>query len=253
MTARVSLLGVGVHAVDLEQTLDAMQAAIDQKHKGFICLAPAHNLMAGWRDKEVRNAINRSVLTVPDGMGTVWFLRALGHNAGRVYGPDLLLAAVKRGAPLGWRHAFVGGSEATVAKLGERLTANSPDIKIAGMLVPPFDAKLDDEVMAKALNAQEADILWVALGSPRQELWMAEMSSSLKATLLVGVGAAFDFLAGTKPQAPAWTQRTGLEWLFRLLTEPRRLWRRYADYPLFVLLAFAQVLGLKRYPIEGAS
>lgn len=253
MAKRVSLLGVGVHAIDLAGTLDEMQAAIEQKRKGTVCLAPAHNLMAARRDPQLRGAINRSLLTVPDGMGTVWFLRLLGHQAGRVYGPDLMLAAARRGVAAGWRHLLIGGSEEAVVGLQKRLDAAAPGMIIAGAIIPPFNAEPDDTTMTAGINSHNADIAWVALGSPRQELWMERMRSQLNVTLLVGVGAAFDFLSGAKKQAPPWIQRAGLEWLFRLISEPRRLWRRYAEYPLFVLLLFAQWLGLAKYPLEQAD
>lgn len=248
---RFSLLGVGVHAADRESTIDVLGAKIRKVEKTYICLAPAHSLMACRADPKLRTIFNRSTLTVPDGMGTVWFLRALGHKAGRVYGPDLMLAACKQGIPSQWRHFFLGGTSDAVDRLAARLMSDFPDLQVAGVFSPPF-RKLDENeinAMVTKINATRADIVWVGLGSPKQEFWMAEFRERLQAPVLIGVGAAFDFLAGAKPQAPKWIQRIGMEWLFRLLTEPRRLWRRYASYPLFVLLAFAQILGIKQYPI----
>jgi N-acetylglucosaminyldiphosphoundecaprenol N-acetyl-beta-D-mannosaminyltransferase len=253
MMERVSLLGTGVHALDMGMAIEQMQAEVESGRKGYISLAPAHNLMAARADAKLRAAMNQSTLTVPDGMGTVWFLRLLGHKAGRVYGPDLMLAAAKHGEALGWRHLLVGGSDDVAVKLQERLSEAAPRVAIAGVVVPPFSATLDDAVLSALINSHEADIVWVALGSPRQELWMVEIRPQLKAALLVGVGAAFDFLSGAKPQAPVWMQRTGTEWLFRLFSEPRRLWRRYASYPLFVILAAGQLLGLSRYPMKEAK
>lgn len=249
---RVSLLGVGVHAVDMAETLTTMQDAITERRLGYICLAPAHNLMAARADDDLRSVFNRSLLTVPDGMGTVWFLRLLGHEAGRVYGPDLMLAACGRGQAPGWRHFFLGGAQGVTEKLVERLLAKFPQLLVAGSYAPPFGeitAQETDE-MVKQINTAAPDIVWVGLGSPKQERWMAEFRPRLQASLLVGVGAAFDFLSGAKPQAPAWMQSAGLEWLFRLGNEPRRLWRRYAAYPLFVVLALAQIVGITRYPLE---
>ncbi|MEX1248191.1 MAG: WecB/TagA/CpsF family glycosyltransferase [Anaerolineales bacterium] len=255
MAKRVSLLGVGVHAIDLKATLEEMERQIRDEGKGYICLAPAHNVMAVRADANLRAVFNRSTLTVPDGMGTVWFLRLLGQHAARVYGPDLLLAACRQGAKAGWRHYFLGGASATVKRLVTRLQAEDAHLQVAGAYSPPFRDMSDAETgsMLADVNVAKPHIVWVGLGSPKQELWMAEFRGRLEAPLLIGVGAAFDFLSGTKPQAPVWMRRGGLEWLFRLATEPRRLWRRYASYPLFVLLALAQWLGLARYPLEESN
>ncbi|MEX2161079.1 MAG: WecB/TagA/CpsF family glycosyltransferase [Anaerolineales bacterium] len=249
---RISLLGVGVHAVNMTATLDVMAEAISQEGKGYICLAPAHNLMACRADEKLRTIFNRSALTVPDGMGTVWFLRLLGRRAGRVYGPDLMLAACKHGATMGWRHFLLGGAPDVAETLAQRLRTAVPDLVVAGTYSPPFGEMTDIDTagMLAQVNAARPDLIWVGLGSPKQERWMAEFRGRLDAPLLVGVGAAFDFLSGAKPQAPSWMQRSGMEWLFRLLSEPRRLWKRYAAYPLFVLLVLAQWLGFARYPLE---
>jgi N-acetylglucosaminyldiphosphoundecaprenol N-acetyl-beta-D-mannosaminyltransferase len=207
--------------------------------------------MAARNDAKVKAALNRSMLTVPDGMGTVWFLRLLGHKAGRVYGPDLMLEAAQQG----WRHFFLGGEPDAIDRMIARLQKHAPGLAVAGAYCPPFEemSSEDWETAFDHINSSRADVVWVALGSPRQELWMAQNRGKLDAPLLVGVGAAFDFLSGTKPQAPVWMQRGGLEWLFRLASEPKRLWRRYASYPLFVMLALGQVLGLTRYPMEEAK
>ncbi len=250
---RISLLGVGVHATDLETTIAKLDSQIKEPDKGYFCLAPAHNLMACRADPRLRAVFNRSALTVPDGMGTVWFLQALGHKAGRVYGPDLMLAACHFGLKFGWQHFFLGGKQEVAEALVVRLREESPDIQVAGIFSPPFRKMDENEVGAviRHINESHADIVWVGLGSPKQEFWMAEFREKLKAPVLIGVGAAFDFLSGAKPQAPKWMQRIGMEWFFRLATEPRRLLPRYASYPLFVLLALGQILGLKRYPIES--
>ncbi len=250
---RVPLLGVGVHAVDLGATCEAVSNQIKTGEKGYICLAPAHNLMACRADENLRAIFNQSTLTVPDGMGTVWFLRALGHRAGRVYGPDLMLEVCKQGVASQWRHFFLGGTAEVADRLVQRLLVDFPGLLVAGVFSPPF-RKMDENetiAMVEQINESRADIVWVGLGSPKQEFWMAEFRARLQPPVLIGVGAAFDFLSGAKPQAPKWMQRIGMEWLFRLATEPRRLWRRYAGYPLFVVLALAQILGLTHYPIEG--
>lgn len=249
MLPKANLLGVSVDAIDLPATLERMVAGIAAGRGGLVLLAPAHNLMAAWREPRLRAVFNTAELVVPDGMGTVWFLRLLGRQAGRVYGPDLLQVACRRGLAAGWRHAFVGGSPQVCQALVAHLQTEHPGLQVAAALSPSFGelGQPEEDALLAALNAGRADIIWVALGSPRQERWMAAVRPRLNAAWLVGVGAAFDFLSGAKPQAPVWMQRSGLEWLFRLLSEPRRLWRRYAEYPLFVCLALGQKLGLLRF------
>ena len=253
MMARQSVLGVGVDAVDLDATLSAIGEAITAQSSAYIVLAPAHNVLAAHDDAELRAIFTRSALTVPDGMGVLWFLRLNGHDqANRVYGPDLLLAACERGLAAGWRHYFLGGPEGRAARLADILAARYPGLRVAGSYAPPFGvtSAQETEQMLKDIEQSDPDIIWVALGSPKQERWMAAFRQRLSTPMLVGVGAVFDFLTGAKPQAPRGVQRMGLEWLFRLLSEPRRLWRRYAQYPRFVLLALGQLLGILRFPLS---
>jgi N-acetylglucosaminyldiphosphoundecaprenol N-acetyl-beta-D-mannosaminyltransferase len=209
--------------------------------------------MDAYRDPELRRIFNASGMTTPDGMAIVWLLRLQGHRrVSRVYGPDLMLEVCRAGVAKGYRHFLYGGDEGVANRLAQALVERFPGLRIAGTHTPPFRALTDDEdlqVIAK-INASGADIVWVGLSTPKQEWWMAGHLGKIDAPVMVGVGAAFDFLSGRKPQAPLWIQRSGLEWLFRLATEPRRLWPRYRQYPLFVVLAVAQLLGLKRFPAE---
>lgn len=251
MSPLVNLLGTSVNATDLASTVEQLGAAIADRSRAYVCLAPAHSLMACRREPQLRAIFNRSALTVPDGMGTVWFLRALGRKASRVYGPELLQAACQRGLSLGWRHFFLGGGLGVAERMIAKLRSTNASLQVVGVLSPTVGERGESSHdVVDAINTAKPDIVWVGLGSPKQEFWMAAHRDKLNAPVLVGVGAAFDFLSGAKPQAPAWVQRAGLEWLFRLLTEPRRLWRRYAEYPLFLMLALAQILGLARYPAE---
>jgi N-acetylglucosaminyldiphosphoundecaprenol N-acetyl-beta-D-mannosaminyltransferase len=188
-------------------------------------------------------------MVTPDGMAIVWLLRLMGHrNVQRVYGPDLMLAACERSLETGWKHFFYGGGPDVAQDLRRRLEERFPSLAIAGTYTPPFRPLTPDEDRAviEQIRASGADIVWVGISTPKQERWMAEHVGKVGAPVLIGVGAAFDFLSGHKPQAPRWMQRSGLEWLFRLCTEPRRLWRRYAEYPLFAALVAAQLLGLRR-------
>lgn len=209
--------------------------------------------MQGYRDPELRRIFNRSGLTTPDGMAIVWLLRLQGFSqVERVYGPDLMQAVCKRSAETGWRHYFYGGTPGVAEQLAEKLKTQSPGLQIAGMYSPPFRELTpeEDREMIARINEARPDIVWVGIGSPKQELWMSRHLGQVDAPVLIGVGAAFDFLSGRKRQAPRWIQRSGFEWLFRLGSEPKRLWRRYADYPLFVLLVLLQLLRLKKFNVE---
>jgi N-acetylglucosaminyldiphosphoundecaprenol N-acetyl-beta-D-mannosaminyltransferase len=236
-----NLLGVEFAVVDYGETVARIEAMIGAGERGYVCHAAVNALMNARRDSRVRAALAGATLTVPDGMPIVWALRSLGEPiADRVYGPDLMLVECERSLRSGARHFLYGGRdrEAT-ARLGKELERRFPGIEIAGRATPPFrplSAAEEDEVAA-AIDGSGADIVWVGLGSPRQEVWMARMRSRLRAAALVGVGAAFDFHAGLVPQAPAWMQRSGLEWLHRLRREPRRLGPRYLrDNPAFLAL-----------------
>jgi len=157
-----------------------------------------------------------------------------------------MLAVCGETTAAGWRHYFYGGEPGVVEALAARLLDRFPGLTVAGTTTPPFRplTQAEEEETVARINNARPDIVWVGLSSAAQERWMADHRDRLSAPLLVGVGAAFDFLSGRKPQAPRWIQRSGLEWLFRLATEPRRLWRRYRQYPLFVLLIAAEALGL---------
>jgi N-acetylglucosaminyldiphosphoundecaprenol N-acetyl-beta-D-mannosaminyltransferase len=181
-------------------------------------------------------------------MPLVWLLRKAGYShVDRVYGPDLLLALARRG---GYRHYFYGGAPGVPEQLVSNLKSKFPSIDVAGIYSPPFrslSAK-EDETASALIRSSQPDIVWVGLGTPKQERWMASHVNRLKGAVLIGVGAAFDFHAGTIKQAPRWIHRSGFEWLFRLVIEPRRLWRRYFTViPLFILHASLQATGLKKY------
>jgi N-acetylglucosaminyldiphosphoundecaprenol N-acetyl-beta-D-mannosaminyltransferase len=237
------LLGV---RVDVSDYLEAAHAilAMAESGGGMTCVATVHTLMEAWDDPGFRAIVNDAELVTSDGMPLVWSLRALGaRQASRVYGPTLLPFvcehAARRGVPVG----FYGGSPEVVGELTHRLVRRYPRLAIAFRHSPPHsDAPpaLDDEVAA-AIEESGARVLFVGLGCPKQERWMAAYREHVSCAL-VGVGAAFDFVAGAKRQAPAWMQRAGLEWLFRLGCEPRRLWRRYARHnPRFALRIALQI------------
>jgi N-acetylglucosaminyldiphosphoundecaprenol N-acetyl-beta-D-mannosaminyltransferase len=219
--------------------LDWMDAMIAAGARGYVTAAAVNLVMSAREDPAVADAVAAATLATPDGQPLVWALRALGHrHATRIYGPDLMASFCARAARGGVPIYLYGGRDAeALALLQARLRERFPGLTIAGAHSPPFrvlseQEKADD---AARIDASGAAVVWVGTGQPKQEKWMHEMRPRLAAPLLVGVGAAFDFHAGLISQAPAWMQRSGLEWVYRLSREPRRLWRRYARYnPRFV-------------------
>ncbi|MBW9088614.1 WecB/TagA/CpsF family glycosyltransferase [Rhizobium wenxiniae] len=250
----VNVLGVRISAVDLKTAAGLIQASIGSGEKHYVCVRDAHGVVRCQDDPVLRSIHNRAFLVTPDGMPLVWALKHAGHSqSGRVYGPDLMLALFDEGRSQSLRHYLFGATEHALEKLQANLLKRFPGAKITGAYAPPFRALSQQEEVdvADRINRSGADIVWVGLGSPKQELWMARMRDHLDASMLIGVGAAFDFHAGLVRQAPRMIQRSGFEWAFRLLCEPQRLWRRYARVvPTFISLSALQKLGLREFPIE---
>jgi N-acetylglucosaminyldiphosphoundecaprenol N-acetyl-beta-D-mannosaminyltransferase len=246
---RVRVLGVEVSAISMSDALAAIGRWIATGAREYVCVVPAHTVMDCQDDPRLLEIVNGSGLVTPDGMSLVWLIRLRGHrHVERVYGPDLLLAACRLSVDGGWRHYFIGGGSGVAAELAVRLQRRFPGLLVSGTEAPPFGETSPeaDEAIVRRINDAHPDIVWVGLGSPKQERWMASHRERLRAAVLIGVGAAFDFLTGRRRQAPRWVQRAGLEWLFRLLCEPRRLWRRYARYPRFLGLVAAESVGWGR-------
>jgi N-acetylglucosaminyldiphosphoundecaprenol N-acetyl-beta-D-mannosaminyltransferase len=233
------VLGIPLAITDYERTLDWIDGAVGSRHRGYVCVAATHTVMAAQDDSALRAAVLGADFTVPDGQPLVWALNLLGHGlSDRVYGPELMDRACARAARSGQRFYLYGGrNPGALAQLTRALRLRHPGLQIVGGHVPPFRELTDaeEESVIADIARSRADVVWVGIGVPKQEKWMARMRHRLGAPVLVGVGAAFDFHAGLIPQAPALMQRLGLEWVFRLVQEPRRLWRRYLRYnPRFV-------------------
>ena len=252
MTNRVNVLGVGISVLNLRTALAAIAGAVRERRKGYICVTGVHGVMEAQDDAAFKKILNGAFLCTPDGMPMVWAGKLNGHREmSRVYGPDLMLDVCAWSETSGAKHFFYGGADGVAKLLAQKLKTKFPKLEVAGTFTPPFRALNADEekILADQVRAVRPDILWVGLSTPKQEKFMAEFLPKLDATLMIGVGAAFDFHSGRVRQAPRWMQRSGLEWFYRLCREPRRLARRYfRNNPLFLLKFFGQLAGWKKYP-----
>ncbi|MGP0047512.1 MAG: WecB/TagA/CpsF family glycosyltransferase [Solirubrobacteraceae bacterium] len=248
----VDLLGVPLALTDYERALDWMDAMVGAGERGYVCVSNVHAVMASAEDPELREALLGSSANMPDGQPLVWAMNLLGHRLrARVYGPELMNRACARAARNGHRLYLYGGrNQGALVQLALNLRQRHPGVRIVGGFSPPHRPLTDKERRAviDEINGSRADVVWVGIGVPKQEKWMAQMRPELEAPVLVGVGAAFDFHAGLVPQAPNWIQDAGLEWAYRLFQEPRRLWRRYARYnPRFVIAFGRQLVQHRRH------
>jgi N-acetylglucosaminyldiphosphoundecaprenol N-acetyl-beta-D-mannosaminyltransferase len=252
---RVNILGVGVSAINIEIALRTIDEWIARRDPHYVCITSVHGVMESQRDLALLQIHNRAGMVTPDGMPLVWLSRLMGFSSvERVYGPDLMLAVCRRSVEKGYRHFLYGGAPGVADTLATRLQARFQGLHVVGSDAPPFRplSPAEDRAAEECINAARPDIVWVGLSTPKQEHWMASHVGRLTAPVLIGVGAAFDFHAGLKKQAPRWIQRNGLEWLFRLSTEPRRLWHRYLiNNPWFLWLILHQLLRRRTYALES--
>jgi N-acetylglucosaminyldiphosphoundecaprenol N-acetyl-beta-D-mannosaminyltransferase len=248
---RVNILGVGAMPLNLGKAAAILERWRTEGQRKYVCVVSVHGLVVAQRDPAIRSALNHCGMATQDGMPLVWWSRLAGFSqARRVCGSDLLDAVCSYGLQRGYRHYFYGASPEVLKLLTDRLRRRFPGLVVAGSHSPPFRSLTSDEDAEDmaAINKARPDFVWVGLGMPKQEKWMVEHLGKIDTTAMIGVGAAFDFHAGTKPRAPIWMQRSGLEWLFRLMTEPRRLAHRYLiDNALFVGYTLRQVTGWKTY------
>jgi N-acetylglucosaminyldiphosphoundecaprenol N-acetyl-beta-D-mannosaminyltransferase len=252
---RVNILGVGINAINPEEAIAEINGWIERTERQYVNVCNVHTIMECQKDVKLRRVVNRSGLSTPDGMPLVWLSRLHGfRTAARVYGPDLMLALCDRGQSAGYRHFFYGGAPGIAERLAGRLKERYPRLIVAGVHSPPFRpaGTVEERDILEAIEAARPDIVWVGLGTPKQDLWVSDHRPRLKAPVLIAIGAAFDFHAGVLRQAPGWMRRSGLEWCFRLAQEPRRLAYRYLVLnPLFVLNTVLQATKLRRFdPVQ---
>jgi N-acetylglucosaminyldiphosphoundecaprenol N-acetyl-beta-D-mannosaminyltransferase len=245
------ILGVPVSLVDYDRAMAVMDALVDGNERGFVCAAPVHALMVAQDDAEMRAALRASTLVVPDGMPVVWAANLLGEELrDRVYGPELMQRYSQRCAERGHRVWLYGGrDQGSLVQLALSLRRRHPGIQVVGGYSPPFRplSQEEEDAVARQINEARADVLWVGIGVPKQEKWMARMRDRLDVPVMCGVGAAFDFHAGRVSMAPPWMQERGLEWIYRTMQEPRRLLGRYlTTNPRFVAAFARQYLRERR-------
>lgn len=228
---KVEILGVAVDAQPFDKACDRMEGWIKQQTGGYVCITGVHGIVESLSSDPLRQMHNEATMVTSDGMPLVWLSRYLRPDCTveRVYGPDLMLEMFRRSETAGWRHFLYGSTTETLDLLEARLRSLYPRSEVAGKISPPFGPLEQDDADAfvEEIKATDPHIIWVGLSTPKQEMWMARHYRDLAPAVLVGVGAAFDFHAGLKRQAPPLVQRMGFEWAFRLCVEPRRLWRRY--------------------------
>ncbi len=245
------ILGVPVAMADYGAAIDAMDRMVESRGRGYVCAVAVHALTVGLDDPEMAAALRDATLVLPDGMPVVWAANLLGADlTDRVYGPELMLRYSDRCVERGHRVWLYGGKDqGSLVQLALSMRRRHPGIKIVGGYSPPFRplSAEEEETIVKQINDAKPDVLWVGIGVPKQEKWMARMRDRLDVPVMCGVGAAFDFHAGRVPQAPRWMQERGLEWIYRIAQEPRRLLPRYLYFnPRFVVAFARQYLAERR-------
>ncbi len=226
----IDVCGVRISAINIPLACEAICRWVQEKRHAYVCVAPVSTIVECQENKDYKKIINNANMVTPDGMPLVWYGRWKGNKIiRRTYGPDLMLTLCEAGQKTGVRHYFYGGTEKTLDLLKEKLRQKFPDIKVVGQHAPPFRSLTlqEDDSIVEEINRLNPDIVWVGLGSPKQDFWMEYHRNKIQAPVMIAVGAAFNFLSGVVPQAPKWMQNRGLEWIFRLCSEPRRLWKRY--------------------------
>lgn len=234
---KVNILGIQVTPISSNEVVSQVDQWVQNNQKNYICLCPNYSIMMSQKYPILRRSINQASITIADGRAVAWACKFNGYNnAKQVRGTDLMRLVCHMSEQKGLTHFFYGGTDELLEKLVRNLRQQYPKLQVAGTYAPPFRSltQTEKKEMMEIINASQPDIVWIGLGAPKQELWMAEHFQDLQASVLIGVGAAFDFLAGMKTEAPRWMQKVALEWLFRLASEPRRLWKRNVYHPIFM-------------------
>ena len=249
----VNIVSSPVSALPFENQIDVIAGWAKQKVSKFVCVANVHMLMEAHWNQDFRAVLEKADLVTPDGMPLVWLMRAFGFKEqDRVAGLDILLAVCRRAESDGQSVFFVGSTEDVLEKIRVRLSEDFPNLKVAGTMSPPFRTltSAEDEALVREINESGAEIVFVAFGCPKQESWMAQHRDRISA-VMVGLGAVFPLYAGLHHRAPLWIRESGLEWLYRLFQEPRRLWKRYGTtIPPFLWLATKQLFNVSSQSVS---
>ena len=244
------ILGVPISAINMDMALKIIEGWIKAGKSEFVCIRDVHGVMRATKDSELMAIHEKAGLVTPDGMPLVKVSRWRGQkHVGRVAGADLVDALCALSAKRGWPNYFYGGAEGLAGKFAKAMEKKYPGFKVDGTMTPPFRTltKKEDDAVTRRVKSSKAKIVWVGLSTPKQENWMADHVGRIPGATLIGVGAAFDFHTGAVKRAPRWMQKSGLEWLHRLFSEPRRLWYRYLVLaPWFVVLVTLESLGLRK-------
>jgi N-acetylglucosaminyldiphosphoundecaprenol N-acetyl-beta-D-mannosaminyltransferase len=251
---RANVLGVGVSAINMEQALGLFDSWLGNGARGYVCVTGVHGVMEAQKDPAFRQILNRSLLTTPDGMPTVWVGKLQGFSGmDRVYGPDLMAHVCRMSCEKGYTHFLYGGGPGTAVRLKDALTARFPGLKVVGTYTPPFrplNAEEERELLER-VSSVKPDIFWVGLSTPKQERFMAQYLQKIEARIMVGVGAAFDYHTGAIKESPAWMKKAGLQWAHRLAQEPTRMAKRYLkNNPAFLWKIGLQLAGLSTYTLN---
>jgi N-acetylglucosaminyldiphosphoundecaprenol N-acetyl-beta-D-mannosaminyltransferase len=255
--ARLDILGVTVDAQTLDGAVDVIAGWISRGEPNYVCITGVHGVVESQDDDDLRRIHNDAGMVTTDGMPLVWLSRRRvpdGTAVERVYGPDLMLATFARSETQGWRHFLYGSTPETLGRLRAEMGARFPRALVVGALSPPFRAlePAEEQAVEAEIIGARPDIVWVGLSTPKQERWMAAHVGRVHAPVLVGVGAAFDFHAGVKRQAPRWVRQAGLEWAYRMASEPRRLAGRYLrNNPRFAWLVAKEAVKGSVSPRHG--
>jgi N-acetylglucosaminyldiphosphoundecaprenol N-acetyl-beta-D-mannosaminyltransferase len=225
-----SVLGSNILNVKKEDAVNAIEKIVDSRETKYVCFANVHTTVLGRTDQHFRDITNNAVMALPDGMPLVWLGRLKKNkDLEKCSGPDVMDEILKLSAERGYTNFFYGGTGEVLHSLHDHLKNRFPNLKIVGAFPPPFRAltQAEDREIIKMINQVNPRIIWVGLGAPKQEVWMSEHVHQIKSSLLLGVGAAFNFHAQAVKRVPRWMQNIGLEWFYRLLQEPKKLWKRY--------------------------
>jgi N-acetylglucosaminyldiphosphoundecaprenol N-acetyl-beta-D-mannosaminyltransferase len=256
-TPRANVLGVGISALSMSEAVGAADLLLQAAGSGYVCVTGVHGVMEAQGDSRFKQVLNASFLNLPDGMPTVWVGKWQGFRGmGRVYGPDFMLELCAVSIRRGYKHFLYGGKPGVAEDLRGKLQKKFPGLQIVGTYTPPFRPlnSAEEEDLRAMLARETPDILWCGISTPKQEKFMAQYFGHLPVRLMIGVGAAFDINSGRVPDAPRFMKQMGLQWVHRMMTEPRRLARRYlTNNPRFIWLTCQQLSGLRQYELETTN